>query len=198
MNALNFILVSVMQLSGWGIDMITEKQMMHGIDYLGENVSGWLMSEKLDGCRAYWDGSTMWSRGGNVIQLPLDMVAALPFGVALDGEIHAGRHGFEVARCFVQYGRNHDHIQFSAFDAPAVPGDFAARYAFLENNLPFEGIVNFIQHETCADIYDAVAFMEEVQGCYEGEGVVVRDPANLYQKGRTDQILKLKKVPFTC
>ena len=178
--------------------MINKKQMMHGVDYLDENVSDWLMSEKLDGCRAYWDGSTMWSRGGNVIVLPTVMMAALPVGVALDGEIHAGRDGFEIARCFVQYMRFHDQIQFSAFDAPAVPGDFATRYAFLENTLPFEGIVNFIQHEPCADIHDALSFMEEIQGCYGGEGVVLRDTTNMYRCGRTDQILKLKKVPFSC
>jgi len=67
--------------------------MMHGMDYLGDDVSGWLMSEKLDGCRAYWDGGKMWSRGGKQILLPNEMLAALPAGVALDGEIHAGRDG---------------------------------------------------------------------------------------------------------
>jgi DNA ligase 1 len=176
--------------------MINEKQMMHGVDYLDEDVSGWLMSEKLDGCRAYWDGSMMWSRGGKVIAIPNDMRAVLPSGIALDGEIHAGRTGFEIARRAVQYGTWHNQIEFSAFDAPAVPGNFSVRYSFLENTLPFEGIVNFIKHEACTDIDDALSLMAEIQDCYEGEGVVLRDPENLYRKGRTAQILKLKSVPF--
>jgi DNA ligase-1 len=174
--------------------MINEKQMMHGMDYLGEDVSGWLMSEKLDGCRAYWDGSTMWSRGGKVIAIPDMMRAALPPSVHLDGELFAGRDGFEIVRRFVQYGEWNDRIEFCAFDAPLVPGCFLVRYSWIENNLPFEGIVNYIDHQHCDDYTDAVLFMEEVQDCYHGEGVVLRDPANFYRSGRTDQVLKLKKA----
>ncbi len=175
--------------------MISEKNMMHGVDYLNEDVTGWLVSEKLDGCRAYWDGDTMWSRGGKVIDIPDNMRAALPAGVALDGEIHAGRTGFEIARRAVQYGTWHDQIEFSAFDAPLHPGTFADRYTFIEYLLPFEGIVNFIHHEDRGDIVEALFFMREIQVCYGGEGVVLRDPTNLYRAGRTDQVLKLKHAP---
>ena len=31
---------------------------------------GWLISEKLDGVRAYWDGKTLWSRYGNKMSPP--------------------------------------------------------------------------------------------------------------------------------
>src|SRR4051812_27960651 len=40
--------------------------------------AGWLMSEKLDGVRAYWDGSRFWSRLGNLFHAPDWFVAGLP------------------------------------------------------------------------------------------------------------------------
>ena len=184
--------------SGAGVlFMISEKNMMHGLDYLGEDVAGWLMSEKHDGCRAYWDGHIMWSRGGKVINIPAEMRAALP-AFALDGEIHAGREGFEYARQAVQYNKWLPVIEFSAFDAPDVPGCFAVRYSFLENSLPYEGVVNFIQHDVCEGIDDALSFMRDIQKCYGGEGVVLRDPDNMYRPGRSEQILKLKEAPESC
>ena len=44
--------------------------MQHGEDYSGQGVAGWLMSEKLRGCRVYWDGVTLWSRGGLALTVP--------------------------------------------------------------------------------------------------------------------------------
>ena len=34
-------------------------------DETRDDPSGWLMSEKLDGVRCYWDGSVMYTRNGN-------------------------------------------------------------------------------------------------------------------------------------
>lgn len=177
--------------------MISEKNMMHGIDYLNEDVAGWLMSEKLDGCRAYWDGSVMWSRGGKVVAIPQAMRAALPDGVVLDGEIHAGRGGFEIARQAVQYNRWVDGIEFSAFDAPGA-APFSIRYSDLAELLPYKGVVNYVPHAICAGYDDALSFMQKVQDCYGGEGVVLRHPDNVYRPGRTDQILKLKEGVSEC
>jgi DNA ligase-1 len=179
--------------------MISEKDMMHGVDYLvGDAVSGWLMGEKWEGCRAYWDGSSMWSRGGKVIAIPYSMQRLLPAGVPLDGEIHAGRGRFEIARQAVQYNKWVPGIEFSVFDAPECGGTFEDRYAYFSELLPYEGVVNFIQHDQCEGIEDALTFMEDIQVYYGGEGVVLRNPANLYRAGRTDQVLKLVKAPCEC
>ena len=32
--------------------------------YKNQNVTGWVMSEKLDGVRGYWDGKQLFTRGG--------------------------------------------------------------------------------------------------------------------------------------
>jgi DNA ligase-1 len=174
--------------------IVTEKNMMHGVDYLGEDVSNWLISEKLDGCRAYWDGKTMWSRGGCIIILPAAMSAALPRGIAVEGEIFAGREEFEVARRFVQYARFDDRVQFHAFDLPNHAGTFAERYEELQNMLPVKGICSFICHVRCNGIKAAVSRLIETHK-YGGEGLILRNPSSVYQPGRVDSVLKLKSVP---
>ncbi|NQW99944.1 DNA ligase, partial [bacterium] len=62
--------------------------------YEGENPKGWLMSEKLDGVRALWNGRELMTRNGNVILAPGWCTSALP-AVSLDGELWAGRGGFQ-------------------------------------------------------------------------------------------------------
>lgn len=48
--------------------------------------TGWWMSEKLDGIRAYWSGSTLYTRQGNTLVAPDYWKAELP-NVPLDGEL---------------------------------------------------------------------------------------------------------------
>jgi len=59
--------------------------------YEAQPISGWLMSEKLDGVRALWDGARLVSRNGNEFAAPAWFIAALPAGMALDGELYMGR-----------------------------------------------------------------------------------------------------------
>jgi DNA ligase-1 len=35
-----------------------------------QSLDGWLLSEKLDGVRAYWDGQQLWTKNGNPIYAP--------------------------------------------------------------------------------------------------------------------------------
>jgi len=49
--------------------------------------AGWLMSEKLDGVRCYWNGSTMYTRNGNPFTPPDWFKKCLPADLALDGEL---------------------------------------------------------------------------------------------------------------
>ena len=51
------------------------------VDLSGGAGGGWLLSEKLDGMRAWWDGaSTLWTRQGKKIYAPSFWTAALPTG----------------------------------------------------------------------------------------------------------------------
>jgi len=51
--------------------MINEKSMTLATDYHpGIDSAGWLVSEKMEDVRAYWDGVQFWTRGGNAITAP--------------------------------------------------------------------------------------------------------------------------------
>ena len=59
---------------------------MQGYDRKNEDPTGWYMSEKLDGIRAYWDGTQFWSKSGKLINLPDSFKEGLP-DFHLDGEL---------------------------------------------------------------------------------------------------------------
>ena len=82
--------------------MITEKDMQHGQNYEGENVNGWWVSEKYKGCRLYWDGSNMWSRGGINVNIPSEWKEQLP-DISLDGELYDGPDGQDHKECHTLY-----------------------------------------------------------------------------------------------
>ena len=58
-----------------------------------DDPTGWLMSEKLDGVRCYWNGKDMFTRNGNPFYAPTWWKEKLP-KIALDGELWSGRDDF--------------------------------------------------------------------------------------------------------
>jgi DNA ligase-1 len=50
------------------------------------NPTGWWMSEKLDGIRAYWDGKRLFSRQGKQLPVPSTFALGMP-DIPLDGEL---------------------------------------------------------------------------------------------------------------
>ncbi|MEO2090719.1 MAG: DNA ligase, partial [Gemmataceae bacterium] len=57
--------------------------------------TGWWMSEKLDGVRAYWDGTRFLSRLGNVYHAPAGATEGFP-SFPFDGELFVGRGQFQA------------------------------------------------------------------------------------------------------
>ena len=57
-------------------------------------VQGWYMSEKLDGVRCFWNGSSMYSRNGKLFYPPDWFRKLLPRNLALDGELWTKRDDF--------------------------------------------------------------------------------------------------------
>lgn len=163
--------------------------MMHGADWDGENVAGWLIAEKFNGCRAYWDGARLWTRNGNVVRIPLEWESSLP-AMTLDCEIWAGRSGFQVARLATQYGRFTPAVRLLAFDAN-VEGDFVERLEIVRRAVVGIAFAQVVEHRACRSTAEARQVMHAVQHG-GGEGVVARYPGNRYQPGRTREILKLK------
>ena len=55
-------------------------------NYKDQNVIGWVMSEKLDGVRGYWDGKQLFTRGGIPLNPPAYFLENFP-PFAIDGII---------------------------------------------------------------------------------------------------------------
>ena len=90
--------------------------------------SGWLMSEKLDGVRCYWNGkSGMFTRNGNSFAAPDWWKAKLPH-IALDGELFSKRDDFQKIVSIVRKQDKNNpewkQIKFCVFDAPLLKGNF--------------------------------------------------------------------------
>jgi len=171
--------------------MIDESQMTLGRDWRGEDLRGWLVSEKLNGCRAYWDGAHLWTRGGNIIAAPPSFTRELPKGLHLDGEIWCGRGQQEAARWAVQYGNFTGAEHFVVFDAPEARGTWQQRIA--EAGRLWRDVVRF---EVCQSRRWLMERLRDVQAG-GGEGLVARNPIiTSYEVARTANFLKIKKPLF--
>jgi DNA ligase len=94
-----------------------------------QDLTGWWISEKLDGVRAFWDGTRFLSRQGNLFYAPDWFIVGLPT-IPLDGELWLGRKTFQRTVSIVRRqdgGEAWRDILFAIFDAPAVDGPFEER-----------------------------------------------------------------------
>jgi DNA ligase-1 len=166
----------------------------------GADPTGWLLSEKYDGVRGYWDGRQMWSRGGVLIRLPDGLRAALP-PFALDGELWAGRGRFEEAVSTVrdaEPGPGWQAIRYLVFDAPDYKGGFEARIGAVEAWLaehPFPQIAIATQTR-CTGRDHLRNFLAKVES-QGGEGVMLRAAGSPYEVGRSPHLRKLKSFDDT-
>jgi DNA ligase-1 len=154
--------------------------------------SGWWMSEKLDGVRAYWDGSRLLSRLGNVLHAPDWFVEKLPTH-PLDGELFLARKSFQKTVAIVRRQDKSDHwkqIKFLIFDAPGHGGAFEDRLALLQS-LPAHTYAAVHPHTVCKDL----AHLKDEHARVEalgGEGLMLRQPKSNYAVGRSSTLLKVK------
>jgi DNA ligase 1 len=158
--------------------------------------TGFLVSEKLDGVRAHWDGARLRFRGGGLVAAPTWFTAALP-PQPLDGELWAGRGGFEQASGTVRRTVPDDaawrHLRYALFDLPGDPRPFLARAQALASvasqvQRPF---VEAVPQETLPDAAALARRLHEVlRG--GGEGLMLHRAAALWQHGRSADLLKLK------
>jgi DNA ligase len=159
------------------------------------HVVGWLMSEKLDGVRGYWDGKQLFSKNGFVFHPPEAFTRDLP-PFPLEGELWGGYGTFEKTVSIVKKQRSHNGwltIQFAIFDVPQAPGSFSSRIQnaanwFLTHPSRFAFVIPQ-QTITAPDQLQAELQRIEKLG---GEGLIVRNPDAVYTTGRSNNILKVK------
>jgi DNA ligase 1 len=159
------------------------------------DLSGWWMSEKLDGVRAYWDGKQFVSRQGNLFHAPDWFVGDLP-GVPLDGELWIDRRKFQRTVSIVRRQDKSDlwgEVRFLVFDAPAAAGGFEQRVGFLQDALArcSPRFARLHAHEQCRNLDCLRAELARVESL-GGEGLMLRQPQSKYEAGRSITLLKVK------
>lgn len=162
--------------------------------WTGQPVGGWWLSEKFDGVRAFWDGAALRTRSWREIYAPDWFLAALPQGVALDGELWGGRGTFQIASELSRFLRMNDEawraMRFMAFDWPTT--DMVAFEERQKKLAAFgNAIVQPVPVRRCAGGSDAEAELARiVRG--GGEGCVLKKPGHFYRFERSSTWLKVK------
>jgi len=168
----------------------------------GVDPTGWWMSEKLDGVRAYWNGEAFYSRNGNMFAAPAWFTDLLPSNVSLDGELYVGPGLFDETISIVRSGTpdpvRWKKIRYMVFDLPNSPAPFEVRFAEIEKLvrkicLSTRGFCPIIAVEQtlCRSPAHLGEFHAEVvsRGV---EGTMLRASNSPYVRRRSRDLLKVK------
>ncbi len=166
---------------------------------LGVSPAAYLVSEKLDGVRALWDGRVLRFRSGRQIAAPDWFLAALP-STALDGELWLGRGQFDrlsgAVRRNVPVDAEWRDIKYMIFDLPAGAGPFAERLERLAGLLSAQA-VPWLQKIEQVQLPSAAVLQQRLQDVADlgGEGLMLHRADALWSAGRSDTLRKLKPMP---
>jgi DNA ligase-1 len=156
-----------------------------------QNVTGWMMSEKLDGIRGVWDGKHLYTKNGNLIHAPKYFTKEFP-PFALDGEIWSKREDFENIQSIVldkMPSKKWKTLTYNVFEAQTQKGDFLQRLSIVKK---FESkYLKLIKQIKCKSKEELDKYLKEIE-LKGGEGVIVKNPVLDYFSGRSSQILKVK------
>jgi len=160
-------------------------------------VSEYLVSEKLDGVRGYWDGTHLFTRSGRLISTPQWFTQGFP-DYALDGELWMGRGTFEQISSLIRSKHpSHERwreVKFMVFDLPSHSQDFAQRYAIAKSELAGSSpYLSVIEQKRFDSVQALDTWFNRVieQG---GEGLMLHHNQSLYLSGRNKGVIKLKPL----
>lgn len=165
----------------------------HGLD-----PAAYLVSEKLDGVRALWDGQVLRFKSGRPIAAPAWFTAALP-QMPLDGELWLGRGGFDRLSGIVRRGAPQEalwrEVRYMVFDLPGLAGPFEARAAHMVATVARPD-APWLQAVAQLRVADRAALARHLRATVDagGEGLVLHRADALWQSGRSDALRKLKPV----
>ena len=156
----------------------------------------YLVSEKLDGVRAIWDGQSLKTRSGRVINAPAWFVDALP-ALALDGELWIARQRFDevsgIVRREVPIDAEWRKVRYMLFELPGAGGTFAERVEQMQAIVAKAKVpwLQVIEQRPAVNQENLKKWLARVvkQG---GEGLMLHRADAPYETGRSDTLLKLK------
>ena len=159
-------------------------------------VRDYLVSEKLDGIRAIWDGRQLTSRQGHPIHAPAWFTRHFP-RQPLDGELWIARGQFEQLSSTVRQSVPDDtawqQVAYYVFELPDAAGSFAQRAQQIEalvkqaHSPTLKAVRQFYVADQAAlkRTLDAVV-------AKHGEGLMLHRADAVYLTGRNQVLLKLK------
>lgn len=166
--------------------------------YKGDiRIQDYWVSEKLDGVRAYWDGSRLISRQGNVFHTPAWFTQNFP-KQPLDGELWIERGQFEATISTVKKHTPVDtewlRVKYMIFELPNAKGTFTQRITAMKKlvkhaNSPYLSVIPQTRVSSLSEL-DKKLNEVIVRG---GEGLMLHHGDSLYQTGRSNALLKVKK-----
>ncbi|WP_320040252.1 DNA ligase [uncultured Desulfobacter sp.] len=162
-----------------------------------EDITGWVMSEKLDGIRGYWDGSRLLTRKGLPLHPPPWFIENFPT-FELDGELWSKQGEFEFIQSVVldaNPGPGWEKINYHIFEAPNQKGTFLQRLDRTKQwfALHPNAHVRVIPQTLVQDRFYLNRFVIDVES-RGGEGVILKNPNMPYHTGRSEHVLKVKKA----
>jgi DNA ligase 1 len=173
--------------------------MLAGVWPAGHSPRDYLVSEKLDGVRAFWDGQSLRFRSGRVIAAPGWFISALP-KTALDGELWLGRGRFDelsgMVRREVPVDADWRQVRYMIFDVPGGSEPFAKRAQTVERVVA-QVHQPWLQAVSQQQVADAPALQVLLQQTVRngGEGLVLHRANALWSPGRSEALLKFKLAP---
>lgn len=165
--------------------------------YRGQvDVSQYLVSEKLDGVRAIWNGKTLNFRSGKEINAPRWFIDGLP-KQALDGELWLGRQKFDqlsgIVRREVADDQAWRQVRYMIFELPDAAGDFRERAEAIRQ-LVRQANVPWLQEIEQFSVVDHNSLQKLLKNIVKGggEGLMLHRADAPYETGRSDILLKVK------
>lgn len=156
----------------------------------------YLVSEKLDGVRALWDGKNLRFRSGKLIHAPAWFTTALPTH-ALDGELWMGRHRFDRLSAAVRRHKPLDaewkNITYQLYELPGGEGNFSERITTLQASI-VQAALPWLHVLPQVRVANKAALKLKLDQVVRdgGEGLMLHRADAAWQTGRSDVLLKLK------
>lgn len=159
-------------------------------------INNWIMSEKLDGIRAYWNGKKLLSKNGNKIYIPKELIKNYP-SFHLDGELWTKRNDFENIQSIVldkTPTKKWKEITYNIFEVPNQKGNFNQRIKVLKDWIKTNKNTNIrvIRQVKCKNKKHLNSYLKTLLD-KKAEGVIIKNPNISYFTGRNKNILKVKK-----
>lgn len=159
-------------------------------------VADYLISEKYDGVRAYWDGAVLRFRGGGVVHAPTWFTERLP-RTPLDGELWLGRGQFETTSGIVRQSQPNDadwrRVRYMIFELPNAAGSFELRAAQIQTIVTQASNPQLIAVPQYR-LNSRAALQNKLNEITRagGEGLMLHLASAEYETGRSDVLYKLK------